>query len=318
MPGVTDEQIAAARSVDLLSYLQAHEPGSIRKSGPREYCLIEHDSLKISNGKWFWFSRDIGSNNALDFLVQVRGMEFKEAVSVLADGRSAPLAFSAPRPPPLPEKPKPLLCLPMPNRNNHRAAAYLMGRGIGKAVIDACVEKGSLYESREGHNCVFVGRNAEGKVRFACERSTSGDWKKDLPGSDKRFSFSIPATLESRPALYVFEAPVDLLSYATMRHEKNPAQWNMIHYLSLGGTSPRALEQFLQDHPGVKNVTLCLDNDAPGREATARIRAMLDAKGYGGMELPPPSGKDYNAHLQNIRQEQKQAGRPDKEAAISI
>ncbi|MDL2235904.1 DUF3991 and toprim domain-containing protein, partial [Christensenellaceae bacterium OttesenSCG-928-L17] len=278
MYSLTDEQIAAARSVDLLSYLQAHEPGSIKKSGPHEFCLREHDSLKISNGKWFWFSRGIGSVSALDFLVQVRGLEFKEAVNVLADGRSAPAQYQPPPPPP--EKPKPLLCLPMSNQNNHRAIAYLMGRGIGKEVIDACIARRILYESRERHNCVFVGRNVEGKVRFACERGTSGAWKKDLSGSDKQYSFSIPASDKARPALYVFEAPVDLLSYATMRQEKNPAQWNMIHYLSLGGTSPRALEQFLKDYPGVKNVTLCLDNDAPGREATAKIRAMLDAKGY--------------------------------------
>ena len=318
MATVTDEQITAARSVDLLSYLQTHEPGSIKKAGRNRYCLLEHDSLIISNGKWFWFSRDIGGNNALDFLIQVRGMEFKEAVGILADGRVAPVVFSAPHSPPEQEKPRPLLALPIPNENNHRAIAYLMGRGISKAVIDYCIAGKTLYESREQHNCVFVGRNAEDKVRFAAQRSTSGDWKKDLTGSDKRYSFAIPATPESQPALYVFEAPVDLLSYATMRHEKNPVQWNMIHYLSLGGTSPRALEQYLEDHPGIKNVTLCLDNDAPGREASVKIRAMLDKRGYGGMDLPPPSGKDYNQHLQNIRQEQKDAGRSVKDAAISF
>ena len=66
MPGVTDEQIAAARSVDLLSYLQAKEPGSIRKSGPGEYRMIEHDSLKISNGKWYRHSRSYGSNSLVN------------------------------------------------------------------------------------------------------------------------------------------------------------------------------------------------------------------------------------------------------------
>jgi hypothetical protein len=74
MPGLSDEQIAAARSVDLLSYLERYEPRSLIKSGPDEYCLAEHDSLKISNGMWFWHSRGIGSNNALDFTrLQGRG-----------------------------------------------------------------------------------------------------------------------------------------------------------------------------------------------------------------------------------------------------
>jgi len=58
--GVTKEQIAQAKSIDLLSYLQANEPGNLKKSGSNEYRLADHDSLKISNGRWHWFSRGIG------------------------------------------------------------------------------------------------------------------------------------------------------------------------------------------------------------------------------------------------------------------
>ncbi len=53
MPGLTDEQIEAARSVDLLAYLENREPGSIRKSGSNEYCLAEHDSSKSRAGSGF-------------------------------------------------------------------------------------------------------------------------------------------------------------------------------------------------------------------------------------------------------------------------
>ncbi|MFV0399626.1 MAG: toprim domain-containing protein [Oscillospiraceae bacterium] len=312
MPPLTDEQITAARAVDLLSYLQSHEPGSIKKSGPHEYCLREHDSLKISNGKWFWFSRGFGSNNALDFLIQVRGFEFTRAVSILADGRGAPALFSGSCAPPEPEKPKPLLTLPIPNQNNHRAIAYLMGRGISKEVINTCISRRIMYESRRHHNCVFVGKNAESKIRFACERGTSGNWKKDLDGSDKRFSFSIPARIAGNTTLNVYEAPVDMLSAASIR----PKLWSLQHHLSLGGVSARALDQYLSDHPHIRCVNLCLDNDRAGRRATKRLTKHLVEKGCIVTNTPPASGKDYNAHLQNIRKEQKAAGRPL--AAISL
>jgi hypothetical protein len=54
MPKLNEEQISQARSVDLLDYLQAFEPGNVRKSkgSANEYYLVEHDSLKMSNGKW--------------------------------------------------------------------------------------------------------------------------------------------------------------------------------------------------------------------------------------------------------------------------
>lgn len=51
MRSVTKEQIAKAKTWDLLSYLEAHDPQELRRCGPREYCTRTHDSLKISNGK---------------------------------------------------------------------------------------------------------------------------------------------------------------------------------------------------------------------------------------------------------------------------
>ena len=79
MPGVTREQIDRAKQWDLLSYLQTYEPGELKKTGPREFCTVTHDSLKISNGKWHWTTRGFGGRTALDYLIQVRDMPFVEA-----------------------------------------------------------------------------------------------------------------------------------------------------------------------------------------------------------------------------------------------
>lgn len=325
MPGVTDEQIAAARSVDLLTYLQSHEPGSFKKSGLGEYYLLEHDSLKISHGKWFWFSRGFGSNNALDFLVQVRGQSFPDAVNILADDRAAPPPPSRPRP--LPEKQDDkLFALPIPNRNYHRAIAYLMRRGIDRAVIDECIRAKTLYESAKRHDCVFVGRDKADKARFACKRGISGDYKKDVSGSDKRYSFSMPARGESH-AVNVFESPIDALSFAS--YEKSNwgggNEWRNQHYLSLGGVSSRALIQYLTDRPEVRDVRLRLDNDEAGIKAMARITAELkENPAFEGIRLmsgPSPIGKDWNDLIQHIKAQsraEKTQGRPGKEAATTI
>ena len=57
MPYVDAEAIEAARQIDLLSYLQAYEPGELVHVSGSTYCTREHDSLKISNGKWHWPSK---------------------------------------------------------------------------------------------------------------------------------------------------------------------------------------------------------------------------------------------------------------------
>ena len=80
MPFIPPEIIEKARQVDLLSYLKACEPGELVKMSNGHYCTREHDSLKISNGKWYWFSRGFGGYNALDYLIKVKEIPFLEAV----------------------------------------------------------------------------------------------------------------------------------------------------------------------------------------------------------------------------------------------
>ena len=116
----------------------------------------------------------------------------------------------------------------------------------------------------------------------------------------------------------MFEAPIDLLSAATLYHQRSPDEWDSVHYLSLGGVSLKALEQYLADHQEVRKITLCLDNDKPGREAAAKIRAALETKGYKVIDALPPSGKDWNQHLCNVIQQDKALNRRQKEAAILV
>ena len=64
-------QIEQARQIDLLSYLQSKRPSEIVRLSARTYCLKAHDSLQMSNGKWYWFSRGFGGKSAIDYLMKV-------------------------------------------------------------------------------------------------------------------------------------------------------------------------------------------------------------------------------------------------------
>ncbi len=44
--------------------------------------------------------------------------------------------------------------------------------------------------------------------------------------------------------------PIDALSRATLRKTET-GDWDKAHYLSLSGTSPLALLQYLTDHPAI-------------------------------------------------------------------
>jgi len=55
MPYVEPEIIEQVRQIDLLTYLRKFEPDNVEEvKGTRNvYRTVDHDSLKMSNGKWF-------------------------------------------------------------------------------------------------------------------------------------------------------------------------------------------------------------------------------------------------------------------------
>lgn len=72
-----------AREMDLLTYLKSYESQELVHFGKNTYCTREHDGLKISDGKWCWFSRGIGGYSALDYLIKVKEMLFTQAVETI-------------------------------------------------------------------------------------------------------------------------------------------------------------------------------------------------------------------------------------------
>lgn len=144
MPYIPPEVVAQAREMDLLTYLRTYEPQELVHFGGSTYCTREHDSLKISNGKWCWFSRGIGGYSALDYLIKVKEMPFTQAVeTIMGNLSAAPPAFA-----PTPKAPKEkVLLLPQVNRSATYAIEYLHRRGIDYELIDFCIQTGRLYES---------------------------------------------------------------------------------------------------------------------------------------------------------------------------
>lgn len=84
MPYATKSQIERARQPDLLTFLRRYKPDELIPTGPNAYKLRSHDSLKISNGKWCWWSHDkMGGVNALEYLIKVENMKFPDAVQLI-------------------------------------------------------------------------------------------------------------------------------------------------------------------------------------------------------------------------------------------
>ena len=57
MPYVAPEVVQRVKQIDLLTYLKTYEPYELVHFSGNVYTTRSHDSLKISNGKWMWWSR---------------------------------------------------------------------------------------------------------------------------------------------------------------------------------------------------------------------------------------------------------------------
>ena len=308
MPYINPEIVLEAKKVDLLSYLLAHEPDElVRCSGG--YQTRTHDSLKISNGMWMWWSRGIGGRSALDYLVKVRGMEFTEAVEQIM-GQSCIIRQAAVLPA---EKEKKLL-LPEKSETSDTVKAYLMERGISEEIIDDCIKAGIIYESLPYHNAIFVGKDDQNKPRYAAYRSVGKDRiMGDCTGSDKTYSFRLMNS-ESK-SVHVFESAIDALSYATLI-QMNGGDYKAESLISLAGVYspgkdgagkvPISLQKSLLSSPNIEKVYLHLDNDKAGREATEALKNALKTN-YKIVDAPPKYGKDINDYLCHKLQQRKRS-----------
>lgn len=296
MSYVTPEDIAQAKQMDLLTYLQSYEPQELVRMSGNTYCTREHDSLKISNGKWHWFSREIGGKTALDYLIKVKDYSFLQAVeTILGRAATKPPVFIAQKP-----EPKRQLLMPELSKSTDRVERYLKSRGIHPIIIDYCLENKLLFESKDYHNALFIGYDTAGNARYSSVRGTMGAYKGELSGSDKRYSFSISGKSDT---VHVFESTIDLMSFATLELFEG-RDWHGDSLLSLAGVYktkrtdvvPIALEQYLNDHPGIQTLRLHLDNDEVGRGAVAGIVSGLNRR-YQVYDEPPKCGKDVNDQL---------------------
>ena len=322
--------MAAAKGTDLPDLLK-HLGYSVRRVGSRYHTTREMDSIRIKDRRtWKRYSNSTGGDaisssqsplysvsaygeNCVRSLAsplptkssilrgpqrqEFGGKDFREAVNYLLEFNGCRTRDSpAPRPQPVQTKEKPAFALPIAHADQRRGFAYLQKRGIAPQVIRGFIEAGLLYEDSLHHNCVFVGRDSSGKPVFASKRGTCDlngpGFKGDAAGSDKNVAFRLPCD----PALdhvAVFEAPVDLMSFCTLHRQVRS------NAIALCGLYQGPLDTYLRENPHLKRIILCLDADAPGREAAEKLQEEYEQKGYTvSVRLPAP-GKDWNELLQN-------------------
>lgn len=306
MPYIPPEIVEKAKEMDVLTYLQNYEPNELVKVGNGTYSTKTHDSIRISNGLWNWFSRGVGGKNAVSYLMKVKNYSFLDAIQTIIGNVSVkqPVIYREEK------KEKTEFVLPLKSINSERAKRYLVKRGIDLEIINECINSGLIYESEPNHNVVFLGTDEEKKYKYAFFRGTNDTrFMGESKGSDKAYTFSLLSNNESK-RVHLFESAIDLLSYATLLKMKN-IDWKNENMISLGGVNkpskeqevndkiPIAIIKFLENNSNIKQIYLHFDNDEIGEKASKALMEKLSNK-YEVIDNRPPVGKDCNDYLKYV------------------
>ena len=272
MEEYTREQIQRADDTDLYVFLSGR--GESFKRCGKEYRWLRHDSVMINKSEWYRFSQNKGGH-AIDFMKEFYGLSFAEAVKELlgeegvgeTNRRTAKEDAGRQKVCPIP---LPGLELPERNESCEIARKYLIEqRKLSEWLIDQMIAKGDIYESKNYHNVVFVGRDKEQNPRYAAMRGTDEKrYRGEAKGSEKIYGFGHIGTNEK---LFVFESPIDLLSYITAV----PEEWEKHSYISLGGLSEKAMKRMYTEYPHIHSIYLCLDNDEPGNKRCRQFVSLI-------------------------------------------
>lgn len=306
MPYIPPEIVEKAKEMDVLTYLQNYEPNELVKVGNGTYSTKTHDSIRISNGLWNWFSRGVGGKNAVSYLMKVKNYSFLDAIQTIIGNVSVkqPVIYREEK------KEKTEFVLPLKSINSERAKRYLVKRGIDLEIINECINSGLIYESEPNHNVVFLGTDEEKKYKYAFFRGTNDTrFMGESKGSDKAYTFRLLSNNESE-RVHLFESAIDLLSYATLLKMKN-IDWKNENMISLGGVNkpseeqevndkiPIAIIKFLENNSNIKQIYLHFDNDEIGKKASKALMEKLSNK-YEVIDNRPPVGKDCNDYLKYV------------------
>lgn len=285
MAFLSQEQINSAKYTDIAEYLSSHGIQTTKISGQ---LVWKDENVWIHGSEWYSHYDQTGGH-AIDFVMKYFGKTFIEAVRELTgDYSHYDDKLSKERVPTQ-------LQIPKRSESTYRMFMYLRNnRCISPEVINDFVKMGLLYEDDQYHCCVFVGRDDNGKIGHCHKRSTLSSFRQTIAGSKAEYAFHYNGTDK---AIYVFEAPIDMLAYISM----HPSGWRMHSYVALCSVSEKALMHQLDTHPNLTKIVLCLDNDSAGQSAVERIKDSLNRKGYAGVQVKVPVNKDWDEDLQVLR-----------------
>ena len=283
------QHAARLRAVALETVLLCR--GAVRDRRDRHKWHTEQGPLSVSGPKFMNWQQGQGGGGAIDLVMHLAGVDFREAVAWLQQHLAAGpptgggLATRAPGKGFTPVEKHGGLCLPVPDaRLLARVRQYLTRRrGLAVSIIEPLVQGGKLYADSRG-NAVFLLLAGKAQRPVGAELRGTGPrvWRGMAPGTRKDWGYfwiGVPASRE----IVLCESAIDAMSCFQMHPQRICISTSGVR------ADPPWLGALLARDYGI----FCgFDADGPGDAAAARMLALHPAI----RRLRPPA-HDWNDAL---------------------
>lgn len=275
------ELIRQARRADLKYYFERRGHKLKREGRKGHYRVEGNQGLIIKNNMFCQFGTG-KKGNSLDCLVEVLGINFKEAVEELtgvpAWGKRE-----------MEELPKDPFTLPPKAENPRRVIAYLCNsRLLDIGIVASLLKSGLLYQDEKG-NCVFVWVD-EGEAVGAEIVGTLDSVRFKGVAEYSKYGRGFVIKKGAPKKAYFFESAIDLLSFLTLR--KGCPEADNAFFISMAGLKEGVVNHFLKRYDVIP--VLCVDNDKGGEVFITQFKER-------GIKILKPENKDWSDDLREMK-----------------
>ena len=263
----SDEQIQRAADTSIVEYFRSH--GYDCETKGRDVHIKGFGGLYITDDKkYYCFSKQQGGYGLISCLRDTFDMTFLDAVKEILgeepdavvenkkENEREKIFVSEPQ-----AQVKKEFVQPERAENEKRVYAYLTKqRGIAPDIIKSLIDKGLLYQDTKG-NAVFIHKDNNGKAIGAALQGTTSDVR--FKGMASGSSGALRYDKGKVKAAYVFEAPIDMMSYMQLHPELDNCC-----FVAMSGLKHSVVHSLSEQ--GFKIIS-CVDNDKAGKEFNYRL-----------------------------------------------
>ena len=268
---INQDVIRSARKISLAEIL-LNQDHALLDEGMGFYRDPKMGGLIIKDNYWYQHSTGL-KGNTIEYFTLIKKLTFTKALNLILNTNKKPINKIK-----IQDKIKWTQKINeiKYSKNCDSVEAYLLGRCINQHLLNDMIALNHIKEDNFNNAC-FIGYDENENQRCISYRAIRSNRKGEFPGSDKEYTFQIKDYERHHKAnktLILAEAPIDILSIATLENIKHQNGFYKTHKIATCGTTSNKLIERIKKLNSNK-IYIVMDADQQGQKMATKLEQSL-------------------------------------------